>query len=221
MKSDEAFYHKRLYEHVLAFPIRVFLRLVVALCFGIWGVENRSSGLSGNFICVANHKSHLETGLIMTILIWKSFQIRVLAAKDHFFKGHVFGTWFRCLVYNTCPLDRYTDKALEALDLPLKALVEWELSLLVYPSGSRKATTFKSGFAYLARESGRPVVPIAHVGTGRVWPPGRWYFVPGPVRIIIGEPLSIGSGESIRVFTQRVEAAVNALLAELSVEKTA
>jgi hypothetical protein len=48
-------------------------------------------------------------------------------------------------------------------------------------------------------------------GTHRVMPKGRRFFLPAPVEVRIGKPMSPRPGEGSRVFTQRVEAAVREL----------
>jgi 1-acyl-sn-glycerol-3-phosphate acyltransferase len=48
---------------------------------------------------------------------------------------------------------------------------------------------FINGAAYLAIKSGQPIVPVALVGTREVLPMHGKVFRPGPVTMMVGEPI--------------------------------
>jgi len=65
--------------------------------------------------------------------------------------------------------------------------------LLVFPEGGRSETgqlqEFLGGAFYVAIRAQVPVVPIAIVGTYEVLPMNSFHVLPGPVEVIIGEPI--------------------------------
>jgi 1-acyl-sn-glycerol-3-phosphate acyltransferase len=69
-------------------------------------------------------------------------------------------------------------------------------SIVVFPEGTRSPTAemlpFKKGAFLIAHHSGRPVVPVAIIGTRSILPPTRqiWLGPPGTVRVVIGTPIA-------------------------------
>src|SRR5205807_806720 len=90
-------------------------------------------------------------------------------------------------------------------------------NLLIYPEGTRsedgRLREFQAGVGHLAKETRSPVIPMHVSGTHRVMPKGRRYFLPAPVRVRIGKPVTPAPGEGSRALTRRVEAAVRERLA--------
>src|SRR5205807_37226 len=88
-------------------------------------------------------------------------------------------------------------------------------NLLLYAEGTRSPEggqqPFLPGVGHLASETRAPVVPVHVKGTHRVMPKGRRYFLPAPVTVRIGRPMSPRPDERSRAFTGRVEEAVRRL----------
>ncbi|CAI9404495.1 lysophospholipid acyltransferase family protein [Nocardioides sp. T2.26MG-1] len=185
-------------------------------------VRTRVEGLdvlertSGPVIFVANHASHLDTPLILLSLpdAWRR-RTAVAAAADYFFD-----TWWRAvgssLLFNTFPIDR-RGGAMAAT--PGEVLADgW--SLVIYPEGTRSTDgwvgRFRMGAAFLAKEYGVPIVPVAHRGTFAAMPRGQGWPAPGRRQLTIrfGEPLVAGPDENVRDFAGRVKDAVAVLLDE-------
>jgi len=185
-------------------------------------VRTRVEGLDilerteGPVIFVANHASHLDTPLILFSLPdeWRR-RTAVAAAADYFFD-----TWWRAvgssLLFNTFPIDR---RGGTMAATPAEVLDDgW--SLVIFPEGTRSTdgwmSKFRMGAAFLAKEHGIPVVPVAHRGTFAAMPRGQGWPSPGrrQVTIRFGEPLVCGSEESVREFAPRIKDAVAALLDE-------
>ncbi len=170
----------------------------------------------GPVIFVANHASHLDTPLILLSLPdeWRR-RTAVAAAADYFFD-----TWWRAvgssLLFNTFPIDR---RGGTMAATPGEVLADgW--SLVIYPEGTRSTDgwvgRFRIGAAFLAKEHGVPVVPVAHRGTFAAMPRGQGWPAPGRRQLTIrfGEPLVAGPEESVREFAPRIKDAVAALLDE-------
>jgi len=185
-------------------------------------VRTRVEGLDvlerteGPVIFVANHASHLDTPLILLSLPdeWRR-RTAVAAAADYFFD-----TWWRAvgssLLFNTFPIDR---RGGSMAATPGEVLADgW--SLVIYPEGTRSTDgwvgRFRMGAAFLAKEHGVPVVPVAHRGTFAAMPRGQGWPSPGRRQLTIrfGEPVVAGPEESVRDFSARVKDAVAALLDE-------
>lgn len=185
-------------------------------------VRTRVEGLDvlerteGPVIFVANHASHLDTPLILLSLPaeWRR-RTAVAAAADYFFD-----TWWRAvgssLLFNTFPIDR---RGGTMAATPGEVLADgW--SLVIYPEGTRSVDgwtgRFRMGAAFLAKEYGVPVVPVAHRGTFAAMPRGQGWPSPGRRQLTIrfGEPLVAGADEPVRDFAPRVKDAVAALLDE-------
>jgi 1-acyl-sn-glycerol-3-phosphate acyltransferase len=69
--------------------------------------------------------------------------------------------------------------------------------VIVFPEGTRVAAgsrgRYRPGGAILARETGAPILPVAH-NAGLCWPRNAFLKHPGTITVSIGAP--IGSGES-------------------------
>ena len=80
--------------------------------------------------------------------------------------------------------------------------------VMIFPEGGRYTDgivhEFFGGFVILAKKTGRPVVPVCILGVDKVYPPKsflvHWY----PVTVIVGKPFVYQTGETDKVFKQRV-----------------
>lgn len=172
----------------------------------------------GPVIFCANHHSHVDTPLLLTSLPepWRH-QIFVGAAADYFFRNQVTSV-AAALALNAIPIERATVTRRSA-DQAAELIAEgW--SMLIFPEGGRSpdgwGQDFRGGAAYLARRTGRPIVPIHVAGTGRIMRKGTNKLTPSPTAVTFGAPLYPGDGEDTRRLAARIERAV----AELADEHT-
>jgi 1-acyl-sn-glycerol-3-phosphate acyltransferase len=167
-------------------------------------------------IFAANHSSHADTSLILYSLTDKARDRTVVAAAaDYWFKRPILGNVVS-LFLNTFPFSR-TGGAQGQLHSSSRLLKSgW--NLVLFPEGSRstdgRIQDFKPGVAFLARETGTPVVPLHIQGAFQVMPRHQPLPVPGKVRVRIGKPMTPGPKEDTRDFTARVEKAVRTLAAQ-------
>lgn len=67
------------------------------------------------------------------------------------------------------------------------------VSVVVFPEGTRsedgRVLPFKKGPFALAMQAKVAICPVAIEGSGRLMPKNKWRFVPGPIRVRIGEPI--------------------------------
>ena len=172
----------------------------------IYGQDTLTS-LTPPAIFVLNHSSHLDAATIVTSLPtdWRR-KAAVGAAADYFFD-----VWYRSisttLVFNAFPIAR--GGGLRSARLARSLLAEgW--SLVLFPEGTRTVDgwvgEFRTGAAWLAMESGVPVIPVALSGTYQAMPRGRAWPAPGrpPVRVRFGSPVWPEKGERPAAFSDRL-----------------
>ena len=195
---------------------RAILRPVVwhtLVTVTVRGQENVRN-VSGGYVVVANHSSHLDTPLIMGGLPRKI--VRYLAAgapADYFFD-----VWWRrgltALFFNAFPVQR---TAGGHRSISAKALLQRGIPLLVFPEGTRAKDgnfgQFKPGAAALASSCDVPCIPVALVGVYLAHPRGTNWPKRGrlPVGVIIGEPMRALTGENPVDFTTRIKAEITRL----------
>jgi 1-acyl-sn-glycerol-3-phosphate acyltransferase len=164
-------------------------------------------------IIVSNHVSHADTLVLLSALPDRAREHTVVgAAADYWYRRPMLGRLVS-LWLNTFPFSR-TGGA-QAVLHSSSQLLKSGWNLLIYAEGTRSSDgrlqPFLPGVGHLANETRAPVVPMHVAGTHRVMPKGRPYFLPAPVRVRIGRPLSPERGEGSRAFTRRVEGAVRDL----------
>jgi 1-acyl-sn-glycerol-3-phosphate acyltransferase len=171
------------------------------------GQENVKD-VTGAYVVVANHSSHLDTPLIMGGL--PRHMVRYLAAgaaADYFFD-----IWWRrgltALFFNAFPVQR-TKGGIRSVSA--KSLLQRGIPLLVFPEGTRSKDgnfgPFKPGAGALASSVGVPCIPVALVGVYLAHPRGTNWPKRGrlPVGVIIGEPMFPGKSENPVDFTERIK----------------
>jgi 1-acyl-sn-glycerol-3-phosphate acyltransferase len=172
----------------------IVIRIVVLIIIGLRIVNKERLPKSGPAIIVANHNSHLDTMVLMTIFPIKLLdKLRPVAAEDYFLKNP-FLAWFSLNILNILSLKRQN---LSVRENPLlncsEALTNGDI-LIIYPEGSRgkpeSLSTFKSGIAHLAKSHPDvPIYPIFMYGLGKVLPKGEALLVPFFCDIFIAEKI--------------------------------
>lgn len=187
----------------------LIVRPMVLLIFGVHvrGREHLSSDKP--CIIVANHNSHLDTLVLMSLFpLHKIHHIRPVAAADYFMKNRIIA-WFSTQFIGIIPLSRKVERShthpLEAVRQTLEA----GDSIILFPEGSRgeaeQMSKFKSGVAHLAKMAPHiSVVPIYLGGAGKVLPKGEALLVPFIIDVHINEPMMIGE-EDTQAFTEQLE----------------
>ncbi len=163
-------------------------------------------------LIVANHTSHFDTVIVLSLLPdWLFNRTAVVAAADRFYRDKLKGPWFS-LKYNAFPISRGGGSAALAYS---EQLLQDDWSLLVFPEGHRSRSgellPFHPGPAILAVRQHVPVVPIHIDGAINILPAGERWSRPAAVRIRIGEPLQFDKAADIGEATARMEEAVRAL----------
>ena len=197
--------------------------IVRPLTWIILGVSVRQEGelpLHGPAIIVANHNSHLDTIVLMSLFPLKiSKLIRPVAAEDYFFRNKYL-KWFAVRILNVIPIFRTSNKesGLNPLDPVSEALREGSI-VIYYPEGTRgepeRITKFKSGIARLAeRHPDIPIVPIFMHGLGKALPKGETMLVPFICDIVIGKTIKWSSPKEN--FLNQIESSILDLAAKVN-----
>ncbi len=167
-------------------------------------------------VIVANHTSHLDTPLLLSVLPDRiRHRTVVAAAADHFFdrrwKAHL---WAGLL--GAIPLER-NRVSRRSVD-EATALVEDGWSLLIFPEGGRSPDGWQQELhraaSLPAARTGRPVIPVHLAGTHRILPKGGTRVRRARTTVVVGAPLYPEDGEDARHLSARLETALATLAAE-------
>ena len=174
--------------------VRPFLALVL-------GVNLRHAERlpqTGPAILAANHNSHLDTLLLMSLYpLAQLHRVRPVAAADYFLKNRIVA-WFALRIMHILPLSRRPKPGASKSGAAPLAHIEAALAagdiLILFPEGSRgepeKRSALKSGIAHLMEDAPTvPVVPIYLRGLGKALPRGEWLPIPFFADAWVGEPL--------------------------------
>lgn len=146
----------------------------------------------GPCLVVANHNSHLDAAVLMTMFPLRRLpRVHPVAAADYF------GTsWFRRAVAMACmnglPIDRKPPRGKDPLVPIVEKMREGE-TLVFFPEGSRGeagvVAPFRRGVGLLVRGlPGLLVVPVYLSGPERIWPRGSTLPVPSSIDAHVGVP---------------------------------
>lgn len=180
------------YEYIRPLIFLIIVRPLVFLLMGIRARGKEHLPRTGPAIVVANHNSHLDTVVLLSLFpVSLLRKIRPAAAADYFMKGPL-SSWFSKNVIGVIPVVRgkgSTD--------PLKgirdSLTRGEI-VVFFPEGTRgepeKMSDFKMGIALLAEQFPKiPVIPVYLHGLGKSLPRGDPILIPFCADVLVGEPV--------------------------------
>ncbi len=189
---------KVLFVALVAKPLTLFL-----LGLNVRGRNNLP--LSGPAVIAANHNSHLDTLVLLSIFpLSKSWKVRPVAAADYFL-ANPFIAWIAINVIGIIPLDRSGKASRESLFEGCHEALDRGEILLVFPEGSRgkpeSLSRIRRGIHFLVKDRlDTRTVPVVMHGLGRALPKGEALLVPFNCDVAIGESLPIP--EKSEAFTQ-------------------
>jgi 1-acyl-sn-glycerol-3-phosphate acyltransferase len=177
-------------------------------------------GLEGPVIFASNHASHVDTALLVTCLPLRFRHRTVVAAAADYFFDRRWKADASSFLLATIPIER-TKVNRQSADQAADLLADgW--NLVIFPEGGRSpdgwAQTFRGGDAYLAKRTGRPVVPVHLDGTRHLLPKGGTGLRRSRTTVTFGPPLWPEETESTRRFGARVESAVATMANETTTD---
>jgi 1-acyl-sn-glycerol-3-phosphate acyltransferase len=152
---------------------------------------DRFENVTGPVIFAANHSSHLDTPLVQSVLPdrWRH-KLVTLAAADYFFDTRLKALYF-AFSLNAVPIERV--KVNRGTAEHAEQLIAEGWNLLIFPEGGRSPDGWgqehRAGAAWLSSRSGRPVVPVHILGTGRLLPRGAKRLYTGKTTVTFGPPI--------------------------------
>ena len=149
----------------------------------------------GPAIVVANHNSHVDTLLLLTIFPARTLRcVRPAAAADYFLKDPVM-SWFSRNIIGIVPVARGRAAFGDDVLAPAREALAAGDIVVIFPEGTRGEASddmgrLKSGVARLAESfPAAPVTPVWIQGAGRVLPKGEVLPVPMNCAVIVGPPI--------------------------------
>jgi 1-acyl-sn-glycerol-3-phosphate acyltransferase len=171
-------------------------------------VNGQRIDVSRPHVFAANHISALDIPVLFDNL---PTQFRIIAKKELF--RYPFLGW-HLRRSGQLPIDQEnTSSSIRSLRKAAETLRQ-NMPLVIFPEGGRSNTgqiqPFMSGAFYIAIKGQVDVVPIAIVGTYEVLPMHHFHIKPGPVELVVGEPISTaGMGlHDIGTLAARVQRAI-------------
>jgi 1-acyl-sn-glycerol-3-phosphate acyltransferase len=177
---------------------------------------DRIAHLDEPVIFVANHTSHVDAPLLLSVMPerWRH-RMFVAGAADYFFDTRVKAVAFSFLL-NAVPVERQRVSRDSANRLGDLLRDGW--SLLIFPEGGRSPDGWgqphRAGAAWLAVRTRRPVVPVHIEGTRQILPRGSVRLRPGRTHVSFGRPFRPAPDTDPRVLATDLERAVAALADE-------
>jgi 1-acyl-sn-glycerol-3-phosphate acyltransferase len=167
--------------------VRPILRWVVGIRY-----RRRSLVPDGPCIVVANHNSHLDAPVLLSLFPLRRLRhVHPVAAADYFDE-----TWLRrtmsMVLMNAVPIRRQPGHGQDPLAHVVAALRSGE-TIILFPEGTRGeagvVAPFRAGVGRIVKTlPGVAVVPVFLSGPERIWPRGETVPVPLGIDVHVGKP---------------------------------
>ncbi len=173
------------------FIIRPFFLIITGV--RVKGIDNLPT--DGAAILIANHNSHLDTLLIMSLFKTKHItKVRPVGASEYFFRNKFTSILSKKLI-DIIPLSRNKRQKPKQLFKNIFKALDDNKIIIFFPEGSRgnpeEMKHFAMGITHIAElYPNAPVIPIFINQAGKSLPKGEALFVPFIINISIGKKVS-------------------------------
>jgi 1-acyl-sn-glycerol-3-phosphate acyltransferase len=195
-------------------------KIIVLVLLGLRIQHRERLPTSGPAILVANHNSHLDTLVLLSLFPLSKVQhLRPVANEEYFLKQNPYLAWFARHILHIIPVSTESgschDNSCNHRNFfkNCAAAIAQNQILILYPEGTRGTPEslgeFRSGIAHLAKQHPDvPIVPIFLDGLGKALPKGDFLIVPLLCSIYIGEAMYWNGQKQIflQQLTERVQA---------------
>lgn len=197
--------------------VKPFIYLVLGV--NVSGIDKLPKINKGASIIVANHNSHIDTLLLMSLFTCSQIlKIHPVAAADYFCNTK-FKTFVFTKLLGIIPIQRKVRKATEEeIFKDINNALRNGETIIIYPEGTRGETNelakFKSGVAHIARMNPEiPVIPMFINGPDKILPKTDFLWVPFISDVYVGDAMC-WDDSTTRDFTDRIRCAVEELKLE-------
>ncbi|MEB3228238.1 MAG: lysophospholipid acyltransferase family protein [Synechocystis sp.] len=189
-------------KRVLKQGVVLATKLIAHLLLGLEIRHRERLPQAGPAILVANHNSHLDALVLMSLFpLAIAPQLRPVANADYFLHQNPCLAWFARQVLDIIPVVT-ADSAQKSpdpgnhrafLQQCAEALAQGQM-IILFPEGSRgkpeQLSPLQCGIAHLAkRHPAVPIIPITLTNLGKALPKGDPLLVPFVCGGVVGEPL--------------------------------
>ena len=187
----------------------LIVRPFVLIGLGLNIVNRNGLPTSGPSVIAANHNSHLDTLVLMSLFPLAVLdRVRPVAAADYFLSNR-FREWFSQSIIGIIPLDRTGGTDTEVLFETCRQALDRNEILILFPEGTRgdpeHMSRVRKGICHLLDDREQtPVIPVVMHGLGRALPRGEALLVPFNCDVVIGNPMQIDgrSNEFVKQLTE-------------------
>jgi len=193
----------------------LIVRPIVLIISGVSLKGKENLPTKGPAILVANHNSHLDTMVIMSLFSLKTLEkVRPIGAEDYFC-NKPYKKWLSKNLIDLIALKRRPSKVDGHPFGEIYKALDNEEIVLLFPEGSRGdpevMKPFKTGIAHIAKDyPAVPVIPLSIYGAGKTLPRGEALFVPFVIDVHVGEAVFY-KGESKEDYTRILEQSIKLL----------
>lgn len=215
----------KIFQTVTYWPIYLALKLFWS--YKIKGQENLKGLEDKGIIFASNHASYLDGPICAASMTRKSFYpsdffpIRFLALRKYYnwFNPFPFPLNFFTAAYvkinGSIPIDKTSGDLLKALASATKALKLGD-KVWIFPEGKRtkdgKLQQGKRGVAFLHKQTGAPIVPVAIIGSYKIFSL-KTLFRKNKLQVRIGKPIyslgNISLEEGTDIIMQKIAELLN------------
>lgn len=191
--------------------LRGTLRFLLAILNGNAHYENRDKlPTDTSYILVAPHRTWIDPVYLALAASPKPF---TFMAKKELFKNPILSWIIRHA--NAFPVDR-ANPGPSAIKTPVKILKKGNLSLMIFPTGTRHSNEIKGGAATIAKLSGVPIIPAVYQGPMTL----SGLLTRKKVTVRFGDPITIDrtvklSKENLKAIDEQIQHAFDQLDKEI------
>lgn len=187
----------------------LIVKPMIFVLLGISTYHRERLPKQGPAIIVANHNSHLDTLVLISLFPLSQVKyVRPVAAADYFLKNHLLA-WFAKSIIGIIPIQRKLTAIRKNPFVEIDNVLSENGIIIFFPEGTRgepeHLNKFKNGIAHLAaNHPTTPIIPVFLYGAGKSLPKGEALLVPFVIDVQIGNAIYY-SGKGKHEFIQEIE----------------